>query len=369
MQSGIKLPGTHRVSAPLAGGRVAIYWYRHRGGELMMRFVGDDGAQALAAEAAGATALAAAYAKPRSRAEATGATVQSLVIRYKSAPDGFERLAPKTKVDWRRSLDAITIHFGTLPLKSLSDRRMKKALVEWRNGFKSTPRQADAHMTVLKRVFSWGVQNGELDTNPAEGIKGIYQPNYRAELILRPEELALIVQNLTREASRAVRFAAATGIRREDLCKLRWASVDGNRLEFATGKSRLRKTVSVPLMGDAEAIVDEVRAEREAAISEGKVPSAFLLLTQRGTPWKPDSLTQAFVRAAAVAGVEGRTFNDLRGTAITRFAIADISNEKIADIVGWEVANVSQIRKRYVDAAVVARGVADQVARTGGNAA
>lgn len=354
----------------LAGGRVAIYWYRCRGGELMMSFHGADRAQALAAEAAGAADLAAAYGKPRSRADVAGATVKSLVIRYKSAPDGFERLAPKTKVDWRRSLDAISDHFGALPLKSLAHRQMKRALVEWRNGFRATPRQADIHMTVLKRVFSWGVENGELDANPAEGIPNIYRPNHRADLIVKPEELAQILQAVTKEARRAIQFAAATGLRREDVCKLRWDFITGNRLEFATGKSRGRKTVSVPLMGDAETIVHELRAERELAISEGRVPSAFLLLTQRGTPWRPDSLTQAFVRGANAAGVKGRTFNDLRGTAITRFAIAGISNEQIADIVGWEVANVSNIRKRYVSGAIVAKGVADQVARAeGGNAA
>ena len=361
MQSAIRLPGTHRVVTKLSGGRVGIYWYRHRGGELMMRFQGDDRAQALAAETAGATALAAAYAEPRSRAEATGATVQSLVTRYKSAPDGLERLAPKTKVDWRRSLDAIISHFGPLPLKALSNRRMKKALVEWRNGFKSTPRQADYHMTVLKRVFSWGVQNGELDANPAEGIAGIYKSN-RADKIVQAEQLAAILDKVTPEARLVIRFAAATGLRREDITKIQWSFVQPEFIRFATGKSGGSKTVIVPLFGDAAAVIRAASESREQLLAAGTVPSAFVFVTDRNSRWKPDSLTQAFKRAAAMVGVEERSFNDLRGTAITRFAIAGYTNEQIADIVGWEVERVSNIRKHYVDAATVTTALAHKMA-------
>lgn len=359
----LKLPGTHRVRKSLAGGRVAFYWYRTRGGDLLMKFDGDTLAEARAAEIAGVTALALAFGTPPQRPHAGSATVRGLIIRYKAAPDGFLPLADKTKQNWRRSLDLIDAKFGDLPFKALGSKGAGKAMIAWRNSFKDTPRQADVHMTVLKRLLSWGVENFEIDSNPVEGVSGIYSSN-RAALIVENDALEAILAKATPQARLAIRFAAATGVRREDICDIEWSFVRGNHILFATNKSRGRKTVVVPLLGDAKTVVEELSQQRETTISEGRVPSKFMFLTGSKSPWKPDSLTQAFSRAAAAAGVTGRSFNDLRGTAITRFAIAGFSNEQIADIVGWELSRVSNIRKHYVDATNVANGLIDRLERS-----
>lgn len=358
----LKLPGTHRVKKSLAGGRVAFYWYRTRGGDLLMKFAGDTLGSALTAEREGATALALAYGTSSAKPEAAKATVRGLIVRYRSAPNGFVPLASKTKVNWRRSLDIIEAKFGDLPLKALGAKGVKSAMIAWRDSFSDTPRQADIHMTVLKRLLSWAVKNEEIDINPVKGVEGLYRSN-RADLIIEPGELVAILENATTDACRAIRFAAATGLRREDVCKVQWQHVHGNHIKFATGKSRGRKTVVVPLFGDASAIVEEARKQRDQVLANGEVPSAFVLLTGRKTSWKPDSLTQAFIRAADAAGVKGRTLNDLRGTAITRFAAAGLTNEQIADIVGWELTKVSNIRKHYVDSANVARALIEQLER------
>jgi len=42
-------------------------------------------------------------------------------------------------------------------------------------------------------------------------------------------------------------------------------------------------------------------------------------------------------------------FHDLRGTAATRFYIAGLAENVVADIMGWEVEHVSKILRRYVD--------------------
>lgn len=53
--------------------------------------------------------------------------------------------------------------------------------------------------------------------------------------------------------------------------------------------------------------------------------------------------------------------NDLRGTAITRFVLAGWSDEQVADVVGWELTRVRNIRKHYVDASRVALGLVSQL--------
>ncbi|MES3026849.1 MAG: hypothetical protein V4820_03210 [Pseudomonadota bacterium] len=95
-------------------------------------------------------------------------------------------------------------------------------------------------------------------------------------------------------------------------------------------------------------------------VEDGRVPSPYVLLTHLGTPWKPDSVTQAFVDGAKAAGVD-RHLNDLRGTAITRFVLAGWNDEEVADVVGWELARVRNIRKHYVDAARIVMGLVSQL--------
>ncbi|WP_164467444.1 tyrosine-type recombinase/integrase [Caulobacter flavus] len=346
-----------------SNGTVRIYWYRTRGGEQIGKFVGASYAEAIALETAGAQEVIAAYARKPERPEANAATLRGVIVRYKASPTGFLRLADKTKVNWRRSLDLIDAKFGNLTTKAVSAKGVKKAMIAWRDGFKDTPRQADAHMTVLKRLLSWAVENEEIEKNPIERVEGIYKSN-RAALIVEPDALEAILERATPEAQLAIRFAAATGVRREDLCEIEWSFLRENHLLFPTNKSSGRKIVRVPLLGEAWAVVEELKKQREQAIAEGRVPSAFMFVTDRKTPWKPDSLTQAFARAAKAAGVVGRRLNDLRGTAITKFVVAGFDNDTIADIVGWEVTRVANIRKHYVDSWNVAERLMQQLERS-----
>lgn len=361
-----RLPGAHRIVRPLAGGRVAIYWYKTRGGVKLMQFDGASLDEALRAEHEGAQPLAAAYAEqPKSR-EDESQTLRSLIIKYRAAPDGFQKLADSTKANWRTSLDLIEAEFGSMPLRALESRQAGKRFIEWRDGFASTPRRADYHMQVLKRVLSWSVEKFLIKDSPVAGAKNLYSSS-RAHLIVSSDELSRIMTHVTPEAATAIQLASLTGIRREDLVSLNWDHVQGNALVFTTGKSRGRKRVRVPLFGQAAKIVGDLREVRERCIAEGKVPAAHLLLTPKGTRWKPDSLTQAFVRAAKKANVD-RHLHDLRGTAITQFAAAGLSNEEIADIVGWEVSSVSDIRKHYVDPATATEKVIERLeaaAKTG----
>ncbi|MFT4251658.1 MAG: site-specific integrase [Caulobacter sp.] len=346
----LKLPNAHRVVKRTKSGRVRIYWYRCRGGDAIGKFTGLSMVEALADEAAGAEKLIAAYAAKPIRREASSRDVAGLIFKYKTAPDGFVRLASSTQVNWRRSLDLIGETFGTLPLSALGAKGLKRKLIEWRNGFQATPRQADNHMTVMKRLFSWGVENGEIEINPAEGIRGIYKAK-RAELIVEEEDLRRILSKVSPEAGRAIRLAAATGLRRGDLIKLRWSHVETayGRIRVTTNKSGNAKTVIAPLKGDALAVIEELRAIR-AEMPDSK-DTDHLLLTAHGKPWAKDSLTQAFGRAAAALSID-RHLHDLRGTAITRLVAEGYSNEHIANMAGgWELSNVANIRKHYVDPA------------------
>lgn len=353
------LPGAHRVTKKLASGGLAIYWYSCRGGALLKRFEGSTPAAASRAEHEGAAELAAAFALRRSRPEPAKLRMSDLVEAYKKAPDGLLRLRDSTRAEWSRWLDEIVREFGDMPLKALGAKGVGATFIKWRNGRASTPRAADYGVQVLRRLLAWGVKNELADHNPAEGIEGIYKAS-RADIIVEPGELEAIIKHVTPEAGRLFRLAAATGIRRGDLVQLKWSDVREHSIEFGTAKSGGMQRPLMPLWPEARAVIDELREERDRLIASGKIPSAFLLTTQKGTPWKEDSATQAFWRAAKDLGID-KNLHDLRGTAVTRFVLAGLSEEVVADLVGWEPARVRQVRKRYVHRDRIALGIIEQL--------
>lgn len=54
----------------------------------------------------------------------------------------------------------------------------------------------------------------------------------------------------------------------------------------------------------------------------------------------------SFGKACAKAGIEDLTFHDLRGTAVTRLAVAECTESEIAAITGHGLEGVSEILDR-----------------------
>ena len=357
--SRLKIPGAHRVTKKLVKGKVAIYWYRYRGGPLLARFEGEDVRHAEANERTGQQQLLAAFAAPSPAPAPAGKMLSDLIRLFRQSPEGLPSLSTSTRREWTRWLDLICEDLGSLSLKALGSKSAKKVVIAWRDGFRSTPRKADYGIQVLRRLLAFGVDGDLLASNPAEGVKSIYR-NDRSDIILDDDELAAILTQATPAARQAIRLAAATGLRRGDLVQLRWSDIRSNRIERPTNKSRGKLVAICPLAGDGAAVIEELRRARQARVDPGEDPGAYVLVTGKGTPWKPDSLTQAFDRAASAAGIKKR-LNDLRGTAATRFSRLGFDNARIATFLGWEPARVERIITRYVHAETLAQEAIDRL--------
>jgi integrase len=67
-----------------------------------------------------------------------------------------------------------------------------------------------------------------------------------------------------------------------------------------------------------------------------------ILVNSEGRPWTPDGFRVSWRKACAKAGVVGVTF-DLRGTAVTRLALAECTEAEIASITGHSLRDVRSI--------------------------
>ena len=68
-----------------------------------------------------------------------------------------------------------------------------------------------------------------------------------------------------------------------------------------------------------------------------------IITTEGATTWTESGFRASWRKACAKAGVVGVTFHDLRGTAVTRLALADCSKAEIATITGHSLKDVGAI--------------------------
>jgi integrase len=86
-----------------------------------------------------------------------------------------------------------------------------------------------------------------------------------------------------------------------------------------------------------------VGAPLKAALDAAPKRSTIILTTIDGKPWTPDGFRASWGKACKTAGVVGVTFHDLRGTAVTRLALAGASEAEIATVTGHSMRSVRAI--------------------------
>jgi integrase len=276
--------------------------------------------------------------------------LRSLVTLYRAGD--FQNLSPSTKRNWSPRLDRITYYFGDLSIKQFDrPERIRPVIRKWRSRWGDKPRTADYGLQVLSRVLSYAVELGKIASNPCEGIKQLYSAD-RAEIVWTEADIARIKQTCAAEIAHAVDLAAHTGLRLGDLLRVSWSHVGSDAIVITTGKSTHRREAVIPLYDDLRVILARIPRR-----------STTILTNSRHRPWTRDGFGSAFNKAKIAAGMADADlhFHDLRGTAATRFYIADLSERAIAGIMGWEEEHVAKIIRRYVDRSAATKAIIRQL--------
>lgn len=199
--------------------------------------------------------------------------------------------------------------------------------------------------------------------NPASNIKPPKRPRKR-RTVWTPDQIQAFLLSVQRD-----RFAPlfllelTTGIRRGQICGLKWSAVDldageitvhdnrvvvaGHARDKAGGKTEnADQTISID-----RATVAALRRWREIQDSEreffgGDYPADDYVFTyQDGRPVHPDSIRQRFDRLAAAAGLPRITFHDLRHSYATGALRAGVSPKVVSERIGH--ANIGFILETY----------------------
>lgn len=352
------------------GKPVIWYCYAYRGGPLIARREGGPKPTLTRDEAQAAIDAIELLCKPDPR------RTVSLIRAWEASPE-WEALAESTQRTWRSQLAAIEHRWGEAPLTIWNDPRMRPKVMDWRNSRVKTPRGADLGVTVLRELLKFGMLSGRVLLNVADGIPTLYRGGQRAEIVWTDEDL----DRFAWEAVRCERpqlidglwLAALTGMRRADLVTV----TDANVYETAIIKKALkvsrrkRRTATMPRIPELDALLAELSGRERA---EGVTT---LLVNSHGRAWSGDGFGGSFNRirdAARIVHVDQETgkkkrkhLHDLRGTFATRLMLAGLTDQEIADVMGWSPEQVGTIRRTYVDQTRVVVAIGDRIAAGGVN--
>jgi integrase len=103
-----------------------------------------------------------------------------------------------------------------------------------------------------------------------------------------------------------------------------------------------RRAILTPRGGEWHA-TSPVGTPLKTALEAASRCSTIMLTNKDGHPWTSDGFRASWRKACAAAGVVGVTFNDLRGTAVTRLALAQCTEAEIATITGHSLRDVRSI--------------------------
>lgn len=124
--------------------------------------------------------------------------------------------------------------------------------------------------------------------------------------------------------------------------RLTWAAYDGKTIRLRQSKGKVR--VPVPVGGPIKDMLDAMLTERKKA----KEPKAVTILTNTmGQPWTGDGFRTSWEKAHKKAKIDDLHFHDLRGTAVTRLALAGCTVLEIASITGQSLKTVWEILDKH----------------------
>lgn len=338
----LKLKGVFASHKRLADGTLKTYYFL-RGFGALKPIAGDEEEPFDPGTPAFMRSYNAAIEAPR-RARVTG-TLQEVIDGYKKSA-AFTGLGERTKRDYLAHLDKIAAaklidkapNFATYPLAVIEDPKIRRRLLDWRDRMaKSSPRQADATLGVLRIILEWARDRGMISHNHATRPKKVYRSDRSGKLWL-PEHIKAFRAVAPPEMLLALELALWTGQRQSDLLKLSWSNYKDGRLTFRQGK-RHRK-VDMPAPSALRVVLDATPRR-----------ATTILTTAKGTPWKVDPRPIHFMHqwrlATLDAGLDGLHFHDLRGTACTMLAEAKCTPSEIAAMLGWTLKTVNEMLDRY----------------------
>lgn len=285
-------------------------------------------------------------------------TFKELADRYLAAAES--RLEPTTLALHRRTLDHhVYPVIGSMRLGALRAGHVQEILDRARQRVGKTrrdgPLNASSSKNVLVRaraVLEWGVRMGLLTRNVAKSVEPPKIP-LRDAPPMNVENVRLVLAAMAGTALEAiVPTAIGTGLRRSELCALRWGDLDLDAASISVRRAAKvlngKVTISAPKTKRStrsdiipEFVVALLRRHRfeqmrrRFALGLGGANQETLVFDRPdGSAWHPNRLSQEFSRTVQRKKLPSLRFHDLRHWYATLSFAAGVSMKVVSESLG-----------------------------------
>ncbi len=263
------------------------------------------------------------------RTDGAGVTVGQLLDRWLEECDRLD-LSPTTVRTYKAQVKGtIRPALGKVKLSQLTPKHLDDLYGSIKDAGRSPKTIRNMH-AILSAALHQGVRWGWVRSNVAERARPPRVPHRRVNA-----PSVDVVRDVIEEAERRdprlaplLMLAALTGMRRGELCALRWTDVDlergvldvsrslvvvpGGLAEKSTKTDRSRKVALDPV---GISLLSQHRLNVESWITEAGselAPDAFVFspFVEATTPFRPDNVTSFFIRVREAVGAPGVRLHD-----------------------------------------------------------
>ena len=235
---------------------------------------------------------------------------------------------------------------GTVPLKRLTPKMVQEYYTEIQraNGLSSNTMRR--HHDLLSSALRSAVRQ---DVIPASPMERVEPPRVRTteSYFYNNQELKLLYQKIEGNILElAVKLAGSLGMRREEICGLKWENVDLQRhlvlireartaygATIVQKETKNRSSVRTLYLPDEVYLLleqEQARQQQERCLQSPTYnPTDHVILDAKGVPYSPNALSLAFTRFVKKNDLPRLTFHGLRHTFAT---IASCQGASLFDI-------------------------------------
>ena len=235
---------------------------------------------------------------------------------------------------------------GTVPLKQLTPKMVQEYYTETQRTSGLSSNTMRRHHDLLSSALRSAVRQ---DVIPASPMERVEPPKVRTteSYFYNNQELKLLYQKIEGNILElAVKLAGSLGMRREEICGLKWENVDLRRhlvlireartaygANIVQKETKNRASVRTLYLPDEVYLIlerERARQQQERCLqSPAYNPTDHVILDAKGAPYSPNALSLAFTRFVRKNDLPRLTFHGLRHTFAT---IASCQGASLFDI-------------------------------------
>ena len=219
-----------------------------------------------------------------------------------------------------------------------------------------SPATVNKQLREIKGALSDAVDAGWIKTNPLWRWKAmqVREPEKRVRVVEEAEFEKIIAATALPELKALLIVAFYQGLRRTELCQLRWDAVDLERgilhVENRPEEGELtksRKNRVVPMRQPVREVLSRLHGQTPKVVAGGnaKPKHPHVFCWDDGHAFKPDWVTRTFATIIGKADVAHCTLHDFRRSFSTLAQRAGIDRETVRDLGGWSTTTV--VEKHY----------------------